>query len=67
MTLMDVCTKSRLIHVSLLNRIKVDFTRHPEAVAESRNGVRYQLNPTANWGPKARAGKKQKTDHAEEE
>ncbi|KAI8340085.1 N2,N2-dimethylguanosine tRNA methyltransferase [Chlamydoabsidia padenii] len=47
--------------------IKVDFTRHPDAAAESRSGVRYQLNPAPNWGPKARAGKKQKTDHATEE
>ncbi|SAL98380.1 hypothetical protein [Absidia glauca] len=42
--------------------ITVDFTRHPDAVAESRKGVRYQLNPTPNWGPKARAVKKQKTE-----
>ncbi|ORZ10876.1 N2,N2-dimethylguanosine tRNA methyltransferase [Absidia repens] len=42
---------------------EVDFTRHPDAKAESRNCVRYQVNPTANWGPKARAGKKQKTVH----
>ncbi|KAG1459556.1 hypothetical protein G6F56_006138 [Rhizopus delemar] len=44
--------------------IEVKFDRHPKAVAESRsdNLVRYQVNPTANWGPKARAGQKRKTD-----
>jgi tRNA (guanine26-N2/guanine27-N2)-dimethyltransferase len=44
--------------------IQVDFTRHPKAMAESRaeHLVRYQVNPTANWGPKARAGQKRKTD-----
>ncbi|KAK4519593.1 uncharacterized protein ATC70_009830 [Mucor velutinosus] len=44
--------------------ITVDFTRHPKAVSESRSEhlVRYQVNPTANWGPKARAGQKRKTD-----
>jgi tRNA (guanine26-N2/guanine27-N2)-dimethyltransferase len=49
--------------------IEVDFTKHPEASAESRNVnlVRYQVNPTANWGPKARAGKKRKADEEEAE
>ncbi|KAI8085240.1 N2,N2-dimethylguanosine tRNA methyltransferase [Thamnidium elegans] len=44
--------------------IEVDFTRHPNATAESKSEhlVRYQVNPTANWGPKARAGQKRKTD-----
>ncbi|KAL1927537.1 hypothetical protein VTP01DRAFT_3774 [Rhizomucor pusillus] len=42
--------------------IEVDFSRHPEAYPESRSIqlVRYQVNPTPNWGPKARAGKKRK-------
>ncbi|KAI8391213.1 N2,N2-dimethylguanosine tRNA methyltransferase [Radiomyces spectabilis] len=42
--------------------IEVDFTRHPEAFPESRSIqlVRYQVNPTPNWGPKARAGTKRK-------
>jgi len=36
---------------------KVDFTLHPEANPESRekNLKRFQINPEANWGPKARA------------
>ncbi|KAI7860977.1 N2,N2-dimethylguanosine tRNA methyltransferase [Circinella umbellata] len=44
--------------------IEVDFTRHPDAVSKSQSVklVRYQLNPTPNWGPKARAGKKRKQD-----
>lgn len=44
--------------------IEVDFTRHPKAFSESKSEhlVRYQVNPTANWGPKARAGQKRKTD-----
>ncbi|KAI8997460.1 N2,N2-dimethylguanosine tRNA methyltransferase [Pilobolus umbonatus] len=43
---------------------EVDFTKHPGCSAESRSEhlVRYQVNPTANWGPKARSGKKRKTD-----
>jgi tRNA (guanine26-N2/guanine27-N2)-dimethyltransferase len=44
--------------------IEVKFDRHPKAVAESRSDhlVRFQVNPTPNWGPKARAGQKRKTD-----
>ncbi|RKP36599.1 N2,N2-dimethylguanosine tRNA methyltransferase [Dimargaris cristalligena] len=36
--------------------LEANFTRHPEAKAESRriNLVRYQENPEKNWGPKAR-------------
>ncbi|KAL0083090.1 N2,N2-dimethylguanosine tRNA methyltransferase [Phycomyces blakesleeanus] len=43
---------------------EADFTRHPDASPKSRsvNLVRYQINPTANWGPKARAGKKRKVE-----
>ncbi|KAI8063518.1 N2,N2-dimethylguanosine tRNA methyltransferase [Gongronella butleri] len=37
---------------------KIDFTRHPDAQGDSKRFTRYQMNPTANWGPKARAGKK---------
>ncbi|KAI1320480.1 RNA methyltransferase tRNA(m5U54)methyltransferase [Mortierella claussenii] len=35
-----------------------NFEMHPEARSESRrnNLVRYQMNPTKNWGPQARAG-----------
>ncbi|KAG0299225.1 tRNA methyltransferase 1 [Dissophora globulifera] len=35
-----------------------NFEMHPEAQSESRktNLVRYQQNPTKNWGPQARAG-----------
>ena len=44
--------------------IEVDFTKHPKAVSESKadNLVRYQINPTPNWGPKARSGQKRKSD-----
>ncbi|KAG0943063.1 hypothetical protein G6F32_007820 [Rhizopus arrhizus] len=52
---------------AILNKeptIEIDFNRHPKAVAESKSEhlVRYQVNPTPNWGPKARAGQKRKTD-----
>ncbi|KAG0041419.1 RNA methyltransferase tRNA(m5U54)methyltransferase [Gryganskiella cystojenkinii] len=35
-----------------------NFEMHPDAVSESRKKklVRYQMNPTKNWGPQARAG-----------
>ncbi|KAI7870600.1 N2,N2-dimethylguanosine tRNA methyltransferase [Spinellus fusiger] len=48
--------------------IEADFTRHADACPKSRsvNLVRYQINPTANWGPKARAGKKRKQSEKEE-
>jgi tRNA (guanine26-N2/guanine27-N2)-dimethyltransferase len=43
-------------------KFEADFTRHEDAVAHSRSDrlVRYQVNPTPNWGPKARAGKPKK-------
>ncbi|KXS19358.1 N2,N2-dimethylguanosine tRNA methyltransferase [Gonapodya prolifera JEL478] len=39
---------------------EVNFTTHPQSEPQSRkiNLVRYQENPTANWGPKARAAKR---------
>ncbi|KAL4215733.1 N2,N2-dimethylguanosine tRNA methyltransferase [Rhizopus microsporus] len=44
--------------------IEVNFTKHPKAVSQSKSEglVRYQVNPTPNWGPKARAGQKRKTE-----
>jgi len=35
-----------------------NFEMHPDAKSESRKQhlVRYQINPTKNWGPQARAG-----------
>ena len=35
----------------------IDFTPHPAANPASREGglKRFQINPEANWGPKARA------------
>jgi tRNA (guanine26-N2/guanine27-N2)-dimethyltransferase len=44
--------------------IQVDFTKHPKATSESKaeHLVRYQVNPTPNWGPKARSGQKRKSD-----
>ncbi|KAG2180271.1 hypothetical protein INT43_004060 [Umbelopsis isabellina] len=43
-------------------KFEADFTRHEDAIPPSRNVrlVRYQVNPTPNWGPKARAGKPKK-------
>lgn len=43
-------------------KFEADFTRHKEAIPPSKNIklVRYQVNPTPNWGPKARAGKPKK-------
>lgn len=39
--------------------VVADFTLHAESVAESKKGglVRFQENPTANWGPKSKAKK----------
>ncbi|EEB05862.1 N2,N2-dimethylguanosine tRNA methyltransferase [Schizosaccharomyces japonicus yFS275] len=39
---------------------KVDFTLHPDAEFASKKAgyTRYQMNPTENWGPKSRAGKR---------
>ena len=36
---------------------EVDFTRHPDAIPESikDNLLRFQQNPTRNWGPLGRA------------
>ncbi|KAI9288420.1 N2,N2-dimethylguanosine tRNA methyltransferase [Umbelopsis sp. AD052] len=43
-------------------KFEADFTRHQDAIPPSRHIklVRYQVNPTPNWGPKARAGKPKK-------
>ncbi|WBW71627.1 tRNA (guanine-N2-)-methyltransferase Trm1 [Schizosaccharomyces osmophilus] len=39
---------------------QVDFTLQPGAEFSSKKGgyTRYQMNPTENWGPKAKAGKR---------
>ncbi|KAI9315445.1 N2,N2-dimethylguanosine tRNA methyltransferase [Dichotomocladium elegans] len=44
--------------------IEANFERHKDAYPESRSIklTRYQMNPTPNWGPKARAGKKRKQE-----
>jgi tRNA (guanine26-N2/guanine27-N2)-dimethyltransferase len=38
----------------------ISFERHPDAVQQSKQmGIsRFPENPTANWGPKSRAGKR---------
>ncbi|GAB5592984.1 RNA methyltransferase tRNA(m5U54)methyltransferase [Umbelopsis nana] len=43
-------------------KFEANFTRHKDAIPPSRHIklVRYQVNPTPNWGPKARAGKPKK-------
>lgn len=43
--------------VDQLFRVEADFSKHPGADMKSDNLklVRYQQNPTANWGPGARA------------
>ncbi|ORX88056.1 N2,N2-dimethylguanosine tRNA methyltransferase [Basidiobolus meristosporus CBS 931.73] len=43
---------------------EANFTRHPEATPESRKIklVRFQQNPTKNWGPKARHKRKNPND-----
>ncbi|KAI8926939.1 N2,N2-dimethylguanosine tRNA methyltransferase-domain-containing protein [Entophlyctis helioformis] len=49
-------------------KIVADFSTHPNSKTTSRkfNLVRYQENPTANWGPKARPKKaKQDDDEAD--
>ncbi|ORY89205.1 N2,N2-dimethylguanosine tRNA methyltransferase [Syncephalastrum racemosum] len=46
--------------------IEVDFTHNPAVIKKSRSLVRYQTNPTANWGPKPRAGKKRKQEQHHE-
>ncbi|KAL2912376.1 RNA methyltransferase tRNA(m5U54)methyltransferase [Polyrhizophydium stewartii] len=47
-------------------RITANFEKHPKATPDSRKYqlVRYQENPTANWGPKARP-KKHKRDEGD--
>ena len=46
----------------LVNKCSIvaDFKKHPNAEPASRKVrlVRFQENPTQNWGPKARAGKR---------
>ena len=39
-------------------KIIANFEMHPDAKSESRKNhlVRFQQNPTKNWGPQARAG-----------
>jgi hypothetical protein len=46
------------------DRHEVSFALHPLAKSFTAKNdlVRYQLNPTANWGPKARPGNKGKHD-----
>lgn len=50
---------SRII-LSTEAREQSDFTIHKNCEPESRKVklVRFQENPTVNWGPKARAGKR---------
>jgi len=45
-------------------RFTADFSRHPQAVTQASKVklVRYQHNPTPNWGPGTRAGTKRKRD-----
>ena len=50
--------------------LEANFQRHPEVSTLSKvKLVRYQQNPTANWGPGAKAqsaGKKRKRQEGEE-
>jgi hypothetical protein len=48
----------------MYDRHEVSFALHPLAKSFTAKNdlVRYQLNPTANWGPKARPGNKGKHD-----
>ena len=43
-------------------RIEANFKRHPDSVTPSSKVklVRYQQNPTPNWGPGAKPGGKRK-------
>ncbi len=47
------------------SRIEANFKRHPESVTPSSKVklVRYQQNPTPNWGPGAKpSGKRKRND-----
>ena len=50
-----------------LPSIKVDFTDHVDAVPKSVEAglIRWQKNPTANWGPRPRARQAGDTDSME--
>ncbi|KAL7747942.1 RNA methyltransferase tRNA(m5U54)methyltransferase [Sorochytrium milnesiophthora] len=52
----------RLLHAARVLPADVDFTFNKQANPPSRKIklLRFQENPTKNWGPKARAGKKRK-------
>ena len=51
----------------LLRRIEANFKRHPDSVTASSKVklVRYQQNPTPNWGPGSRPGGKRKRNDDE--
>lgn len=52
-------------------RAEANFEHHPQSVSRSSKVkiIRYQQNPTPNWGPgtKATSGQKRKRTQAEEE
>ena len=49
---------------------EANFMHHPQAITRDANLVRYQMNPTPNWGPGSRAsagsGTKRKRPQGEE-
>lgn len=49
-------------------RATISFERHPGIVTRSTDVklVRYQTNPTPNWGPKPRANPKRKREPVED-
>ena len=50
------------LHFLTCTRSEANFKRHPDSVSASSKVklVRYQVNPTANWGPGTKAGGKRK-------
>ena len=63
-------TKLMAYLLTQLYSFEADFTLHPMTVTQSSQVklVRYQQNPTANWGPatKAESGKKRKRPDKDE-
>ena len=58
----DGDARFRMVHADRPPSFEANFKRHPDSVSASSKVklVRYQVNPTANWGPGTKAGGKRK-------
>lgn len=65
----SLCGMGSLLIHAIFHSISVSFSRHKDAYPKSRSIhlVRYQVNPTPNWGPKARARKRKSNEMKEDE